>query len=208
MKTTVTYTLLASISALLTSNALTFSLEFQFGGNSSISNSATAYLVVDGTGGTTDTLTTISNYSIPGPVLSSGDLVGDYVVFNDSLALTDFGGGNNGFVTGSIPYDTSTIDSDIVAGTDLGIVVIDGGAVYAYSGDDVANSFSQTGWSVPAEPFNGSLFEYDDAVNPGSRLSLPGDLVAIGSVGAPIPEPTTTLLSTLGALSLIARRRR
>lgn len=208
MKNTIPFISISSFALLLTGQAVTFSLEFQFGGSTSISNSATAYLVVDGTGGTTDSLTTISNYSIPGPSLSTGDMIGDYVVFNDALSLTDFGGGNIGFVTGQITYNTTSIDTDIVAGTDIGIVIVDSGTVFAYSGDDVANAFSQTGWSVPSEPFNGSLFEYDESVSPGSRLSVANDLVDISAEPSPIPEPSTTLLTSLGAIALISRRKR
>jgi len=205
MKHIICLSAISSLLLTLSSNAFTFSLGVNFGGSTEFDTDASAYLVVNSTGSSTDTLTTMTDFAVDATGLSTGSIIGDYIVMQDDFTVTDFGGGALGFVAANAQYESTTFSDDIVAGTNLGIVIINGTDVLAYSGATTGdtNVAGDAGWVVPAIGGAGSLI--DISTDLGGRVSLPDDLATIGSV---IPEPSTALLSLAGLFSLITRRRR
>ena len=138
-----------------------------------------------------------------------GTFFGDYIVINDSLTTDDFSGtGAIGFSGFATSYDTTIFDPDINSGTDLGIVVVNNSAIYAFSGADSAdtNSGGTIGWLTPEGGAVDTLV--DISTNLGGLLDIPNVMTQIGTVGEAVPEPSTALLSLAGLFSLITRRRR
>ena len=191
------------------SNAYTLSMSVSFGGTSFFNDDTRGYLVAESTGATTSSLTSVSDFMVETPAtdgeyFTNGDMIGSYVVFQDNMTTADFGFGLE-VASAMQAYETTDISASIVEGSDIGLIIVHEGSIYAYSGDDTPDSANggTMGWSFGAEGTELNLVEAD-----GFRISIPDDLTTIGSVGEAIPEPSTALLSLAGLFSLITRRRR
>jgi len=243
LKTTASVLLLSHVTY-----GFVFDLSIFVDASSSFSDDAQAYLVADYTGGTTSTLTSISDYYGGSAVAGEdyfqvGDIIDRYIVMDTSAIdlNTSLGRSVNSFTTENVTYDTSVLDAyinnfisdfqneglvtdieedilteiqgnteHVVSGSDLGIVVVDGDDIFAFSGsDDPDTSIAgDLGWELPASevsPLGAAWYLAEADASQNGRVDFNSAYTLIGST---IPEPTTTTLSLIGCLGLLTRRKR